>query len=328
MQYDLPLDQTTMIGQRPTQGEFGMAGAQVIAAGDPCRSVLLYRISKTGGGRMPHIGSQIVDPEGVALIEDWIESLKAAASAVEPAGNAVAQRRTDERRLLERLKSSGPAAEERGVLVDQLLSTTSGALSLLRAVDRKLLPKESGAFVVQKATRRTEIPVRDLFEKFLPEEQRVKRLGSMVRPEQILRLTGDEARGRRIFFETEGVQCKNCHRVQKTGREVGPDLDQIGKKYNSGQLLESILEPSKFIDPKYVSYLVETKGGRLHTGLLVKKDGSEVVLKDAEDKTIRIPAGEVERLAGQRASLMPELQVRDLTAQQVADLVAYLGSLK
>ena len=43
---------------------------------------------------------------------------------------------------------------------------------------------------------------------------------------------------------------------------------------------------------------------------------------------IRIPAGKVERLVPQKASLMPEQLLRDLTAEQAADLVEFLASLK
>ena len=93
-------------------------------------------------------------------------------------------------------------------------------------------------------------------------------------------------------------------------------------------MLDQILEPSRTIDPQYVSYLLETKDGRVLTGLVVEKNGREVVLKDAQGKTVRIPGGEVEHLVPQSRSLMPELLLRDLTAQQVADLLEYLTTLK
>ena len=64
------------------------------------------------------------------------------------------------------------------------------------------------------------------------------------------------------------------------------------------------------------------------TGLLVHKDDDEVVLKDAQDKVSRIPAKKIEQLVPQLQSLMPDLLLRDMTAQQVADLLAYLSSLK
>lgn len=105
-------------------------------------------------------------------------------------------------------------------------------------------------------------------------------------------------------------------------------LTTIGKKYNRAQLLESILEPSKLIDPKYVTHLVETKDGQVLSGLLIERNANEVVLKDAQNKVFRLPASSVEHLVTQQQSLMPELLLRDMTAQQVADLLEYLGSLK
>ena len=113
----------------------------------------------------------------------------------------------------------------------------------------------------------------------LPEEKRVKRLGDVVRPEQILSRPGDVDRGRKLFFDASGVQCRNCHRIEGKGVEVGPDLDQIGKKYDRGQILDQILNPSKQMETKYLTYLVATKQGRVHTGLLVSRDGTRVVLK-------------------------------------------------
>jgi len=181
---------------------------------------------------------------------------------------------------------------------------------------------------VEQATRHSDLTVRDLFERFLTPEQRIKRLGSVVRPEQILALQGDAVRGRRVFFETTGVSCQNCHRIRKEGRQVGPELTTIGRKQTPAQLLESILEPSKRIDPEYVTYLAETVDGRIVTGLLVEKTDAQVVLKDAQNKVRRLPVDQIEQFVPQRQSLMPDLLVRDMTAQQVADLLAYLDSLK
>ena len=94
------------------------------------------------------------------------------------------------------------------------------------------------------------------------------------------------------------------------------------------QLLDHILEPSKFMEPKYVPYLLETATGQILSGLLDKKTSAEVWLKDARNRIHKIAADEIELLVRQRKSLMPELLLRDLTAQQVADLVAFLATLK
>jgi putative heme-binding domain-containing protein len=89
-----------------------------------------------------------------------------------------------------------------------------------------------------------------------------------------------------------------------------------------------MLDPSKKIDPKYLMYVVETASGTIHTGLLMEKDAQTVVLKDEKNELVRIAAGEVSLMVAQPKSMMPDLLLRDLTAQQVADLLAFLGSLK
>jgi len=201
-------------------------------------------------------------------------------------------------------------------------------LMLVRSVDQRELPTAVASLAIDKATRHDDASVRDLFERFLPAEQRVKRLGSVVQPEQILSLSGDSVRGKQLFFETSGISCKNCHRIHQDGKEVGPELTTIGKKLTRVQLLESLLEPSKLIDPKYITYLVETDDGRILSGILLNKDDLEVVLKDAQDVVSRLPTKRIEQLVPQRQSLMPDLLLRDMTAQQVADLLAFLASLQ
>ena len=70
--YDVPLEQTKTIDARPIQGTFNIAGARIIAPGDPASSVLYYRMSKLGGGRMPRVGSNVVDERATRMIHDWI----------------------------------------------------------------------------------------------------------------------------------------------------------------------------------------------------------------------------------------------------------------
>jgi putative heme-binding domain-containing protein len=261
---------------------------------------------------MPHIGSEIVYERGLKLIHDWIRQLPP---------------RREEHALLERLRAKVPATE-RAKVIGKLLSSTSGALMLAQALGEGRVPETVRPQVLAAAAATSDAQVRDLFERFLPDEQRVQRLGSVIRPERLLALKGDARRGRELFFKSAGLQCANCHRVGGEGRSLGPDLDGIGTKYTRAQILESILDPSRTVDPKYVAHVLETTDGKLHTGLLGEKNGREVVLRVVGDKEVRVPAGEVARLAPQRASLMPELLLRDLSAEQAADLLEFLASLK
>jgi putative heme-binding domain-containing protein len=201
-------------------------------------------------------------------------------------------------------------------------------LLLADALGENRLPASVRSDVLVATQKLQDATVRDLFERFLPAELRAKRLGSVIKPEQILALKGNAERGRTLFFKSAGLQCINCHRINGTGSTFGPDLSQIGKKATRGQILESLLEPSKTIEPQWVTYLLETVDGKVYTGLLKSKTEKEVVLTVVGDKEVRVPTATVERLAPQPKSLMPELLLRDLTAEQAADLLEFLSSLK
>ena len=199
---------------------------------------------------------------------------------------------------------------------------------LLGLIDRGQASETLRRDVVAITRNSPLVEVRDLFERFIPEEERVKRLGDVVDRTAILALRGDRERGRLIFTTNAAAQCKSCHKAGDVGETVGPDLTKIGAKYNKPALLDQILEPSKTIEPQFTTYLLETKDGRVLSGLAVERTKDAVVLKDAQGKTIKVPSAEIDRLVPQSRSLMPELLLRDLTAQQVADLLEFLASLR
>jgi putative heme-binding domain-containing protein len=319
LQRELALADMKAIGMRPTQGTFGIHDAQLLAPGDPYRSVLYYRLAKIGPGHMPHLGATIVDDRALAIIHDWIRQL--------PVMN-------DDATKIDRLiaigdSSAAPRSEERQKLTGELLSSPSKALLIADAIRQNRLPGAARTIIMEVALRSTTDPaIRDLFEAFIPEEQRTRRLGETINTAEILNLAGDAARGRQLFHESTVLQCRSCHRIAQQGTDVGPDLDAIGKKYDRAKLLESIVQPSLQIDPKYTLWLVETKRGEVHSGLLVERDATVVVLKDAQNKLHRIATDEVERMVAQTKSPMPDLLLRDFTSQQAADLLAYLSSLK
>jgi len=323
VQFTLPLARTSLIGSRPTQGTFGILDAQIVAPGDPYRSVLYYRMSKLGHGRMPQFGSQRIDPQGARLISDWIASLPTANDD----SSAVKSKRQEERAAASHLRSGGDDSAIKAVF-NKLLSSPSGALELADRIVDGGLENDKRQIAIDMGVAHSDPAIRDLFERFVPEEQRIKRLGTDVKAADILAIPGNAERGRQLLLDTAGVQCKNCHKFGALGQSVGPELTSIGKKLDKAKLLENILEPSKTIEPQYVSYLVETTQGEVLSGLLIKRNDKEVVLKQADGKEVRVPARDIERQAPQQKSLMPELLLRDMTAAQVADMLEYLAGLK
>lgn len=313
MHADLELSATNMLDVRPSQGTFGIHGGRVIAPGDPYSSVLFLRVSKLGSGRMPRLGSSEVDPAGTRLVHDWIQSL-AESTAANPW----------EQRLAQLAAGSG---DQKG-LIDEVLNSTSGALRVSHAIDLNLLPDIVARQIVSTAVTHASGPVRDIFERHIAADQRVRRLGSSIDPKEILALQGNAKRGRDLFFHAEGVTCRGCHRAGGEGREIGPNLAGVGSRQNREQILESILYPSRRIDPRYVTWLAETSRGKVISGLLLNKTDQEIVLRDAQNRKHTLATAQIEQLVSQRQSLMPELLVKDMTAEQVADLLAWLTTLK
>ncbi len=233
----------------------------------------------------------------------------------------------DGRALREILTGDKVDATLQATAVDRLIQSTGGALVLLRMLDEKQLSPVLSTQTLAKATAHPDANIRVLYEKYIPADQRPQRLGAAIKAADILALKGDLKRGEKIFFQSSAAQCKNCHAVNGQGTPLGPDLSQIGRKYERATLLETILDPSKAIAHEYVPYLLETEAGQVFAGFLVEKSDQQIVLRDIKNQIIRVPAGEVTTLQQQQKSLMPELVLRDVTAQDAADLLAYLASL-
>jgi len=72
----LPVKEMGIVNVAPNHGSFDIKGAKLVVPGHPEQSVLLQRMSMTGLGRMPHVGSRVPDEVGVKVIRQWIAELK------------------------------------------------------------------------------------------------------------------------------------------------------------------------------------------------------------------------------------------------------------
>lgn len=230
-------------------------------------------------------------------------------------------------RSLQPLLAGEVPGPEQKALLERMMATTAGALVILRWLDAGELPEELREQAVSLAEAHADANIRVLFERFVPPERRPRRLGEVVKPEELLAMAGDRSRGEQIFFNSSAAQCKNCHTVHGVGGSVGPDLSQVGRKYERAALLETILDPSRAMAPEYIPYLAQTTDGRVYVGFVLEQSDDHLLLKDAQGNLVRLHAEEIELLEKQQKSLMPELVLRDVTAQDAADLLAFLESL-
>lgn len=72
----LDLKDLGIVNVNPQHGNLGIKDAKLIVPGHPEQSIIHRRISMTGLGRMPHIGSRVIDEKAATLIHDWIKGMK------------------------------------------------------------------------------------------------------------------------------------------------------------------------------------------------------------------------------------------------------------
>ena len=138
---------------------------------------------------------------------------------------------------------------------------------------------------------------------------------------------GDAKRGREVYLSA-AARCAICHKVHGQGGEVGPDLSQVGGKLNRTHLIEAILDPSAEIPQGYHATVIETKAGRVLTGIIKTESAKAVTLLDVGGKAITVAPGEIASRTVSKISVMPAGLADQMTPGAFTDLIAYLASLR
>jgi putative membrane-bound dehydrogenase-like protein len=136
---------------------------------------------------------------------------------------------------------------------------------------------------------------------------------------------GDPAAGGRIFFHPRGAGCYRCHQVDGRGGRLGPDLSETGRALTLPRLVQSILEPSREVAPRFVSWLVEKNDGTTLTGALIDESPlGDQTYATREGKAVILPAADVAARKALPTSIMPDDLARTLTPRELRDLIAFL----
>lgn len=138
----------------------------------------------------------------------------------------------------------------------------------------------------------------------------------------VLAMKGDIVAGRKVFFE----YCAVCHQADGLGVDFGPKLNEIGSKLPLEGLLEAITDPSGGISFGYESWELKLKNGSVLMGIIASRTNEEILLRYPGGNTETIKLQDIETMEMSNESFMPALQDA-MTAQQMADLLAYLSSL-
>ncbi|HEX5272355.1 MAG TPA: hypothetical protein VFW33_17785, partial [Gemmataceae bacterium] len=95
---------------------------------------------------------------------------------------------------------------------------------------------------------------------------------------------------------------------------------------NTDSLLLSVVDPSAYIRPEFVAYVVNLKDGRTLTGLVAESSPKAITLLNEKNERTVIARDKIDELAASPVSLMPEKILDPLSEQEIRDLFAYLQS--
>ena len=141
---------------------------------------------------------------------------------------------------------------------------------------------------------------------------------------QLSAQTGDAAKGKALVASSG---CLNCHRIGDTGSRLGPDLSDIGDRRTPERLQRSLVAPDEEVLPENRFVSVVLKDGTTVRGRLLNHDALSVQLIDPKQQLRSIQTKDMRGYTILTQGLMPSFENK-LSAQDLADVVAYLSSLK
>ena len=134
---------------------------------------------------------------------------------------------------------------------------------------------------------------------------------------------GDAVKGKAVFAK----KCAACHKLEGVGEDIGADLKAVRDRGLEGVLL-NILDPNREVKPQFLSYLVELKDGRQVSGMLTAETPTGFTVRRPDGKVEAVRRADVESLKSTGLSYMPEGLEKEIEVAAMADLLAYLNSIK
>ena len=217
--------------------------------------------------------------------------------------------------------------EEKSDAIHTLSSRPAYALALLGAVERGQIPsRDLSAFTVRQMLTFNQKSIHEKLAKvwgtIRPASQ--EKAALMAHYKKLLTrdylTTADRSRGRLVFART----CAACHRLFGEGGDVGPDLTG-SQRANLDYMLENMLDPSAIVAQDYQVTVLETKDGRVLTGI-IKQENEKTVTVRTQNDSILVPKDEIGARMRSPLSMMPDGLLATLKNDEVRDLVAYLAS--
>jgi putative heme-binding domain-containing protein len=220
--------------------------------------------------------------------------------------------------LLNHWKTFSP--EARKVVVAVLLNQRQRVSVLLKAIEDQQV--ELAAVDTAARSRLMDDSDHDIARRArrLFQDQSSDRAKVVESYRDVVKMSGDEKRGKAAF----DTNCARCHMPRLQGGRVGPDLSGVNNKTKE-ELLTSILNPSYAIEPHFVHYVVTTKDGEIHDGVIANETPGAITLRGGTEKGDEsLLRSNIAEIRASTVSLMPEGLEKSMSRQDIADVIAYL----
>jgi putative membrane-bound dehydrogenase-like protein len=200
-----------------------------------------------------------------------------------------------------------------------------GQRDLLKLVSEKKLAEDL-EFAVADALLGSDVPeIRDQASRLV--KPAIAGVSEEIPPvKKLAEMRGTAEKGK-IVFNTIGT-CSKCHKVLGEGKEVGPDLTEIGSKLSREEMFVAILNPSAAVSHNYETYSLLTNDGVVLTGTKIDQTDKSVTIRSAEAIEATVATEDIEQLRKQSASLMPEGLHKAMPLQSLIDLVDFMVLLR
>jgi putative membrane-bound dehydrogenase-like protein len=215
-------------------------------------------------------------------------------------------------------------ADVRHVIIDALALSGEGGRAILKWQSEGKLPAEFKDQASLALSRSTDAGLRSEAAKVLPLPA-AQGLENFPKLPELVKLKGDAAKGQPMFMQ---AGCIACHRVKGQFIDFGPDLSQIGAKLSAEGLFTAILYPSAAIEHSFVGQTVTTKEGQTITGYPISETDAELTLRIAGGASTPVKKSSIVKKEEMKLSLMPPGLAGAIGPQGLADLVAWLQTLK
>ena len=191
---------------------------------------------------------------------------------------------------------------------------------LLESLEKEVVPLSAiDATRRRQWTNHRDTGIRERAEALFKKSEGSDRMKVYEDNRSVLKLKPVPANGRAVFAQ----HCGSCHRLDREGAAVGPDLFGIRNQPKEAILLH-IIVPEQEIQPGFAGYEIETKDGRVLTGLIGTESAASVTLRMARGDEEILARSAITKMQATGLSLMPQELEKNMSRQEMADLLAYL----